>query len=205
MLELENAANKNTDEALENLLHFSGFPEPLFSNSEDEAARWRVSYGYRLIKEDIQSLEKINEVDKTKDLYDQLPKTIGSPLSINSLREDLEVNFRTASRWIDIFDKNYVSFRIPPYGAPKIRAVKKNRNCIYGIMLALKKNKPIVAIEVKESEQSLDSNLKYLLERVKIPYAFQIHLNGKTLKKLESINGSKIVLAPAARFLLNLL
>lgn len=253
ILELEIKATKSTDEALENLLHFSGFPEPLFSNSEDEAARWRISYGYRLIEEDIQSLEKINEVDKTKDLYDQLPLTIGSPLSINSLREDLEVNFKTVSRWIDIFEKNYVSFRIPPYGAPKIRAVKKEqklylwdyarakktsvkienlvaqhllRLCHWFVdvkgkeyelryfkdtdgrevdFIILEKNKPLIAIEVKESEQSLDSNLKYFLQRVKVPYAFQVHLNGKTHKRLEDINGSKVVLVPASRFLVNLL
>lgn len=58
--------------------------------------------------------------------------------------------------------------------------------------IILEKNKPIAAIEVKESEQSLDSNLKYLLERVKIP------------KVLEPINGSRVKLIPAARFLSNL-
>lgn len=252
ILELETKANKATDEGLANLLKFSGFPEPLFSNSEEEAARWRISYGYRLIKEDIQSLENLIHIDKTKDLYDHLPNTVGSPLSINSLREDLELNFKTVSRWVDIFDKNYVSFRIPPFGSPKIRAVKKEqklylwdysriekdsyrlenlvaqhllRLCDWFLdtkgkeyelryfkdidkrevdFIILEKNKPIVAIEVKESEQNLDPNLKYLLERTKIPFAFQIHLNGKTHKRLNDINGCKVTLVPASRFLANL-
>jgi predicted AAA+ superfamily ATPase len=250
IISMDNKAK--ADEALADLLQFSGFPEPLFRGSEDEANRWRVTYGYRLIREDIQSLENINQIDKTQNLYDQLPYTIGSPLSINSLREDLELNFRTVGRWLDIFDKNYVSFRIPPYGAPKIRAVKKAaklylwdwariertsaklenlvglhllRMCHWFLdlkgkeyelryfrdtderevdFILLDKGKALMAIEVKESEQSLDPNLKYLLERVKIPYAFQIHLNGKTHKRLDDINGCKVTMMPVSRFLANL-
>jgi predicted AAA+ superfamily ATPase len=237
---------------LEDLIRLGGFPEPLFSSSENEARRWRVSYGYRTLREDIRSLENIQLIDKAQDLYDRLPDLISSPLSINSLREDLELNFKTVARWINIFEKNYVSFKIPPFGPPKIRAVKKEqklylwdwarvensgarlenlvalhllRMChwfldIYGLeyelrffrdtdkrevdFIVLQKKKPLIAIEVKESEQGLDPNLKYLLERVKIPYAFQVHLNGKTYKRLDDINGAKVFLIPAERFLANL-
>ena len=52
---------------------------------------------------------------------------IGSPLSIKSLSEDLEVNFRTAENWISILEKVYYCFRILPFGAPKILAVKKEK------------------------------------------------------------------------------
>ncbi len=250
MMLMENSPRK--DSSLDDLMHYGGFPEPLFSNSENDAARWRIAYGYRLIREDIRSLENIILIDKIQNLYDQLPSTIGSPLSINSLREDLEVNFRTASNWIDIFDKNYVSFRVPPYGAPKIKAVKKEqklylwdwarvekssarfenliamhllRLCHWFLdvngkeyelryfrdtekrevdFIIMDKKKPLIAIEVKEAEQGLDSNLKYLLERVKIPYAFQIHLNGTMHKRLPDINGAQLWLMPAAKFLANL-
>jgi hypothetical protein len=62
-----------------------------------------------------------------------------------------------------------------------------------------------VVIEVKLSECDLDHNLRYLLQRVKIPYAFQIHLNGSKYKHYESINGSRVMVVPADEFLLNLL
>jgi hypothetical protein len=61
-----------------------------------------------------------------------------------------------------------------------------------------------MAIEVKESEQSLDPNLKYLLERVKFKHAYQIHLNGDMHKKLEDINGAKVTIMPASIFLAGL-
>jgi predicted AAA+ superfamily ATPase len=58
-------------------------------------------------------------------LFDQLPNTVGSVLSINSLREDLEVSFNTTKKWIEIFEKLYGIFRVYPFGPSKIKAVKK--------------------------------------------------------------------------------
>ena len=45
--------------------------------------------------------------------------------------------------------------------------------------ILLRKRQPWIAIEVKSSEQPIDPSLKYFLERVKVPYAFQLHLKPK--------------------------
>lgn len=60
-------------------------------------------------------------------LVDALLDRVGSPLSIKSLREDLNVAHETVERWVSILENMYVCFRIPPYSAPKIRAVKKEK------------------------------------------------------------------------------
>ena len=52
---------------------------------------------------------------------------MGSPLSVNNLRQDLSVAFETADRWINILENLYVCFRIRPHGLPQLRAVKKER------------------------------------------------------------------------------
>lgn len=57
----------------------------------------------------------------------RLPDLVGSPLSINALREDLQVSHKTLSRWLDIFERMYAIFRLPPFGAPRLRAVKKEK------------------------------------------------------------------------------
>jgi predicted AAA+ superfamily ATPase len=49
------------------------------------------------------------------------------PLSINALREGLQVSHKTLSRWLQVLERLYVIFRIPPFGAPAIRAVKKEQ------------------------------------------------------------------------------
>ena len=53
------------------------------------------------------------------------PDRGGSPLSIRSLSEDLQVAHQTVARWLTMLENLYVCFRIPPFGAPRIRAVKK--------------------------------------------------------------------------------
>lgn len=46
---------------LEDLLAFSGFPEPFFLASEKETKRWSREYRTRLVTEELQDLEKVKE------------------------------------------------------------------------------------------------------------------------------------------------
>jgi hypothetical protein len=55
----------------------------------------------------------------------RLPELVGSPLSLNALREDLQVSHQSVSRWMEMLENLYMVFRIYPFGAPIIRAVKK--------------------------------------------------------------------------------
>ena len=109
------------------LLRLGGFPEPFLSGSDRPAGRWRRSYGTTLVREDIRSLETLHDLDKVQLLYERLPACVGSVLSINALREDLEVAFETARNWLLVLDRTYATFRVPPLGAPRIRAVKKTQ------------------------------------------------------------------------------
>lgn len=70
--------------------------------------------------------------------------------------------------------------------------------------ILLRKSKPWVAIEVKQSAQGLDSSLKYFLERVRVPYAFQIHAQGDADHWVPSIQGCRVRIMPVARFLARL-
>ncbi len=54
----------------------------------------------------------------------RLPQLVGSPLSVASLREDLRISFKAASAWLGALERLYAIFRLAPFGAPKIRAVK---------------------------------------------------------------------------------
>jgi hypothetical protein len=72
------------------------FSRAFFSASQKEAQRWRLAYGSRLVQEGIRDLELIREIDKKELLYDRLLLTVSSVLSINSLREDLQVNHFSA-------------------------------------------------------------------------------------------------------------
>lgn len=112
---------------LKDLLAYSGFPEPFLSSSRTEYQRWQNNYQRALIREDLASLEGIRDLDKVETLYERLPDLVGSPLSINALREDVEVAFETVRAWISALERIYVCFRVAPYGPPKVRAVKKEQ------------------------------------------------------------------------------
>jgi predicted AAA+ superfamily ATPase len=64
-------------------------------------------------------------------LIESLSARIGSPLSIENLRQDLQVSHPTTCRWLDILDSVYMTYRISPFGSPKIRAVKKEQKLYF--------------------------------------------------------------------------
>jgi predicted AAA+ superfamily ATPase len=57
----------------------------------------------------------------------RLPDLVGSPLSINALREDLQISHKALSSWIQALERLYAVFRVAPFGSPRIRAVKKEQ------------------------------------------------------------------------------
>jgi predicted AAA+ superfamily ATPase len=109
------------------LLRLGGFPEPFIEGSDKQAKRWSREYRARLVRDDLQAVEAVRDLGSIELLYNQLPTTVGSPLSINSLREQLLVSHQTVAKWLDMLERMYGFFRISPFGAPKIRAVKKEQ------------------------------------------------------------------------------
>ena len=109
------------------LLRFGGFPEPLLRQDDRELRIWQRDRVSRVVKDDLRDLEHVREISLVEHLVDLLPAKVGSPLSIRSLREDLEVDHKTVERWLTILENLYFCFRIAPFGAPKIRAVKKEQ------------------------------------------------------------------------------
>lgn len=112
---------------LRDLLTLGGFPEPWFGGSEVEARRWSREYRDRLVREDVASLERVQDLGNIELLALRLPELVGSPLSINALREDLQVAHKTVASWLRILERLYAIFRLAPFGAPRLRAVKKEQ------------------------------------------------------------------------------
>jgi hypothetical protein len=117
----------SSGEDLAALLRLSGFPEPFLGGSETEARRWSLAYRERMVREEVTSLESISDLSKLELLTCALPARVGSPLSINALREDLQVSHPTVARWLQVLERLYAIFRVPPFGSPRLRAVKKEQ------------------------------------------------------------------------------
>lgn len=120
------------DKALvEQLLQFGGFPEPFLKADERFHRRWLREHSARVIHEDLRDLEHVREVSMLDLLLHHLPGCVGSPLSVNSLSRLLQVAHETVERWITILERLYVCYRIAPFGAEKIRAVRKENKLYF--------------------------------------------------------------------------
>lgn len=124
--------NKNPSrEDLDHLLRFSGFPEPFLAASDRVYKRWHLERIERVVYTDINDLEAIHDIASMQLLVETLSDRVGSPLSIENLRQNLNASHQTVKRWVDILDSVYMTFRISPFGSPKIRAVKKEQKLYF--------------------------------------------------------------------------
>lgn len=110
---------------LMDLLTYGGFPEPFLLKSEMESRRWSREYRSRVIYGDLSDMEKVQDLALIERLVIRLPELVGSPLSLNALREDLQVSHQSVSRWLTMLENLYMIFRIYPFGADRVRSVKK--------------------------------------------------------------------------------
>lgn len=221
--ELDFLKNQSELTATKNmLLKFGGFPEPLFAQDETVWRRFQNERLDRLIKEDIRELETLRDLSKLQILAELLPNKVGSLLSLNSLREDLETTFKTISLWTQILENFYFHFRLHPYANTKIKSLRKqpkmylwdwsqieNENARLENMVAshlLKfthflhdtqgwkaelffwrdaderevdflvsvNGEPWLAIEVKNSDQTVSKSLLYFKKKTGITLAYQL-------------------------------
>lgn len=112
---------------LAQLLRLGGFPEPFLSGSEVQARRWSRDYRNLLLREELAELERIQDLGTVELLALRLPRLVGSPLSLNALREDLQVSHKAIGNWVEALERLYAVFRVPPFGGPTVRAIKKAR------------------------------------------------------------------------------
>ena len=120
-------ADIEDDDGLARLVRLGGFPEPFLGDNETQARRWSREYRARLLEEEVRSLARIQDLSRLEEMMLRLPDLVGSPLSVNALREDLQIAHKTAASWLDTLERLFAIFRVLPFGAVRIRAVKQER------------------------------------------------------------------------------
>lgn len=236
-------------DTLQELLRLGGFPEPWLSASETEARRWSREYSTRLVREEVATLEGIRDLGQLELMMLTLPERVGSTLSINALREDLQISHKTASAWLDALERLYAVFRLSPFGASSVRAVRKNRKHYHfdwttvsadgarfenlvachllkwvhfkqdaeGLNYELRffrdrdgrevdfvvtdREAPVLMVECKWSDTTVDRSLKYLKSRFPETPAWQISATGRK----DYVSPQGIRAAPALKLLSTLI
>jgi predicted AAA+ superfamily ATPase len=122
---LNDVPSKTAREVMTQMLIFGGFPEPFLKANTRFSNKWRRDYRSLLLYEDLRDLSRIQDIKGVEQLVLMLPERVGSPLSLNSLREDLQVNHATVSNWIEALKKIYLVFSILPWSRYISKAIKR--------------------------------------------------------------------------------
>ncbi len=201
--------SKPTRSDLDLLLKFGGFPEPLFKGSERDWRLWQKGRISKVLEEDLLSLERVREVSLLALLMDALPSKVGSPLSLQSLREDLQVSHDSIRNWIKIFENLYLCFRLAPFGMPSIRAVKKEQKLYFWDWSQVESSgarfENCVASHLLkychwlEDSEGHSMELKYVRDTDKREVDFVVVKNNKLLFAVECKTGEKSV-SPALHY-----
>lgn len=198
------------EKILDQLMLLGGFPEPYLSGNEEEAARWRKTHIERIIREDIQDLEPVKDVQTLILLIDMLRERVGSSVSYGSLARDLEISPHTLKRWIQILENMYIIFVIPSYHRNLARAILKEPKIYFYDTASVKgdagaKLENTVAICLRkwlhylEDTKGKNLALHYLRDKEKREVDFVILEDGK-IKKLIEVKLSDIELSPSLRY-----
>ena len=116
------------NENIDPLITFGGFPEPFIKQNKSFHTRWIRSRRELITHEDVRDLTRIEDVDRLEHLVRLLNPRIASPLSLNSLKEDLGVAFETIRKWIHTLERLYYIYGVPPYSYRLQRAIKREQN-----------------------------------------------------------------------------
>ncbi len=208
------------------LMHYGGFPEPFLAQSERTLRRWQKERVDRFFQEDVRDLESVRDLTSLQLLADLIPERVASMLSLNSLREDLEVSHKAVAHWMEILERLYFVFRLRPFTSRAVRALQKMpkvylwdpsqvvdtgprfENVVALHLLKLchwledregyrvelrylrdragrevdflvtANRKPWFAVEAKASATKIEPALRYFQQRLKIPWCYQVVLNG---------------------------
>ncbi len=191
------------------LVRFSGFPEPLFQQDATEHRLWQRDRLARVVREDLRDLERVREVSLVEHLVDLLPARVGSILSIGNLRQGLDVDHKTVDRWLTILEHLYVCVRVPPFGAPRIRAVRKEKKLYLWDWSAVEdagaRFENLVALQLLkychwlEDTEGFRMDLRFLRDTSRREVDFVVLRGGRPQFAVECKTGDRAI-SPAIRY-----
>lgn len=117
------------DKELESLLIYGTYPD-IYEGDREIKEKHLIEVTKSYLYKDILELENVKNSSSLDSLLAALALQVGSEVSLTELSNLLDLNLRTIERYIDLLEKNYVIFRLPPYFTNQ-RKVLSKQNKIY--------------------------------------------------------------------------
>lgn len=128
---------------LENYLIFGNYPEIVSQETFTEKIELLRELTSSYLYQDILEFQQLKNSAVLLNLLKALAFQIGQEVSYAELANLLGVDKNTVERYVDLLEKNYILFRLPPYARNKRREISKLRKiyfCDLGIRNALINN-----------------------------------------------------------------
>jgi predicted AAA+ superfamily ATPase len=116
-------------ERVQRLLTAGGFPEAFLNPSE--AARLRNDRMELVTRDDLSDLSRVSSWRGPADLVDLLRERVGKPVNYDNLAKNLAVSGPTAKAWVELLEKLYLVFLLPPYSSNLSRSIRKDRRVYF--------------------------------------------------------------------------
>jgi hypothetical protein len=111
------------------LLQAGGFPEA-FLNPE-EAARLRNDRMELVTREDLRDLSRVSSWRGPADLVELLRERVGKPTNYDNLAQNLGISPPTSKAWVELLEKLYLVFLLPPFSRSLSRSIRKDRRVYF--------------------------------------------------------------------------
>ncbi|HEY4214213.1 MAG TPA: ATP-binding protein [Steroidobacteraceae bacterium] len=119
----------SVDDRVTRLLQTGGFPEAFLNPAE--ALRLRNDRMEIVTREDLRDLSRVSSWRGPADLVELMRDRVGKPTNYDNLAQSLGISPPTAKSWIELLEKLYVVFLLPPYSAQLARSVRKERRVYF--------------------------------------------------------------------------
>ena len=116
---------QRTDEELEQLIEFGGYPEPFLKGTKRFYNRWKRLRVELLFREDLRDLTQIQETGQVQVLADLLASRVGQLLNYSSLAADAFISVDTVRRWIAALESLYFCFLVRPWHRNVPKSLRK--------------------------------------------------------------------------------
>jgi uncharacterized protein len=184
---------------IDRYLERGGFPEPFLTEDIIDANRWRLQYIDSLLRIDILDFENIQNLKAIRLVFELLQHKVGSPVSYNSIAEDVAISPNTVKKYINVMEALFIVFRITPYSKNIARSLLKEPKIYFfdtGLVQGdagakfenLVANSLLKHVLYKIDYEAQKYELKYLKTKEQIEVDFALIKNNKIEKIIEAKN-----------------
>ena len=114
-----------SNERIEYLLNFGGFPEPFTKGDNRFLNRWHSLRHQQLIYEDIRNLESIQSLSQLDLLATILTNQAGQLVNYTKLSSKVRVSVPTIQRWLSVLEQVYYCYLITPWSENVVSSLLK--------------------------------------------------------------------------------